>query len=166
VCKTLNRFELSCDSHFQHGFTACVCILKVNTLVWANQDSYFETANACSKRMLKTIVATQLDSIHISLLLTTSPANHHGQTKEWSDYQFFAWTFSSKRILVVIKFWWKNLLLIAQSLTFESNRWPLTRRQSYKRNLVLKMTKLFLNFLMAHYLNLDYSTVLLKSNLW
>jgi len=30
------------------------------TLVWANQRNYFENSTACSKRTLKTCVATQL----------------------------------------------------------------------------------------------------------
>jgi len=37
------------------------------------------------------------------------------------------------------------------------------RRQSYKRNSVLKKSKLVLNFLKVHYLYLDYTTVLLWS---
>jgi len=35
-------------------------VLKVITLVWANQSNYFKNANACSNRTLKTTVATQL----------------------------------------------------------------------------------------------------------
>jgi len=52
--------KLSCDSRFQRAFTACCCIFKVITLVWANQGNYFENTNACSKHTLKTTVATQL----------------------------------------------------------------------------------------------------------
>jgi len=40
--------KLSCDSRFQRAFTACCCVFKVIMLVWANQDNYFENANACS----------------------------------------------------------------------------------------------------------------------
>ncbi len=54
------NLKLSCDSRFQHAFTACNCVLKVITLVDSNQRNYFENAIACSKRMLKTAVATQL----------------------------------------------------------------------------------------------------------
>jgi len=53
--------KLSCDSHFQRAFTACVCIFKVITLVGANQGNYVENATACSKRTLKTTVVTQLN---------------------------------------------------------------------------------------------------------
>jgi len=39
----LKEFQkLRCDSRFQHAFTACSCIFKVITLVWANQRNYFE----------------------------------------------------------------------------------------------------------------------------
>jgi len=52
--------KLSCDSRFQRAFTACVCAFKVITLISSNQRNFFENANACSKRILKTTVATQL----------------------------------------------------------------------------------------------------------
>jgi len=51
--------KLSYDSRFQRAFIACVCIFKVTTRLWTNQDNYFENATACSKRTLKTTVATQ-----------------------------------------------------------------------------------------------------------
>jgi len=35
------NLKLSCDSRFQRAFTACVCVFKVITLVWANQGNYF-----------------------------------------------------------------------------------------------------------------------------
>jgi len=53
-------FKLRCDGRFQRAFIACCCIFKVITLVWANQDNFFENANTYSKRTLKTTVATQL----------------------------------------------------------------------------------------------------------
>jgi len=37
--------KLRCDTRFQRAFTACSCIFKVITLVWANQHNLFE--NAC-----------------------------------------------------------------------------------------------------------------------
>jgi len=52
--------KLRCDTRFQHAFTACRCVFRVFTLFWANQRNYFENATACSKRTLKTTVATQL----------------------------------------------------------------------------------------------------------
>ncbi len=33
--------KLSCDTRFQHAFTACTCVFKVITLVRANQNNYF-----------------------------------------------------------------------------------------------------------------------------
>jgi len=56
-----NSIKLSCDSRFQCAFTACVCVFKEITLVGSSQRNYFENAAACSKRTLKTIVATQLN---------------------------------------------------------------------------------------------------------
>jgi len=53
-------FKLRCDERFTHAFTAWSCFFKVITLVWDNQGNYFENAIACSKRTLKTTVATQL----------------------------------------------------------------------------------------------------------
>ncbi len=52
--------KLSCDSRFQRAFTAYSYVFKVITLVGSNQGNYFENAIACSKRTLKTHVATQL----------------------------------------------------------------------------------------------------------
>ncbi len=52
--------KLRCDSRFQGAFTTCSCVFKVITLVWANQRNYLENATTCSKRIRKTLVATQL----------------------------------------------------------------------------------------------------------
>ncbi len=54
------KLKLSCDSRFQRAFTACVFVFEVITLVWTNQGNFFENATACSNRMRKTLVATQL----------------------------------------------------------------------------------------------------------
>ncbi len=54
------NLKLLCNSRFQRAFTACSCIFKVITLIGSNQGNYFENATACSKRTLKTTVATQL----------------------------------------------------------------------------------------------------------
>ncbi len=58
----LTSFKLSCNCHFQRAFTACSCVFKEITLIGSNQGNYFENATACSKRTLKTTVATQLYS--------------------------------------------------------------------------------------------------------
>jgi len=52
--------KLSCDSRFQRAFTACSCVFKVITLVLANQRNLFDNTTTCSKRIRKTLVATQL----------------------------------------------------------------------------------------------------------
>ncbi len=52
--------KLRCDERFKHAFTACGSVFKVITLVCSNQGNDFENATACSKRMLKTTVATHL----------------------------------------------------------------------------------------------------------
>ncbi len=57
---SIRSLKLSCDCRFQHAFTACSCVLKVISFVWANQGNFFENANKCRKRMRKTLVATQL----------------------------------------------------------------------------------------------------------
>ncbi len=56
----LQTLKLCCDTRFQHAFSACGCVFKVNILVSANQRNFFENATTCSKRMHKTLVATQL----------------------------------------------------------------------------------------------------------
>jgi len=33
------HFKLRCDERFTHAFTACGCVFKVITLVWANQGA-------------------------------------------------------------------------------------------------------------------------------
>ena len=55
-----------CHTRFQRAFTACCCVFKVITLVGSNQGNYFENANACSKRTLKTRVATRLKIIGLN----------------------------------------------------------------------------------------------------
>jgi hypothetical protein len=45
----------------QHAFTARGCIFKEITLVGSNQRNYLENATSCSKRSMKTRVATQLN---------------------------------------------------------------------------------------------------------
>ncbi len=52
--------KLRCDERFTHAFTACSCVFKGITLVSSIQGNYFQNATACSKRTLKTTVATQL----------------------------------------------------------------------------------------------------------
>jgi len=59
-------FNLRYDSRFQHASTACSCVFKEITLVWANQGTYFKNETACSKRTLKTTVATQLKRLMIN----------------------------------------------------------------------------------------------------
>jgi len=46
----------------ENGFELikCSCVFKEITLVDSNQGNYIENATACSKRTLKTRVATQL----------------------------------------------------------------------------------------------------------
>ncbi len=63
--KDLNKFcqvKLRCEERFTHAFNACGCVFKEITLVGSNHDNCFENATACSKRTLKTTVATQLYS--------------------------------------------------------------------------------------------------------
>ncbi len=57
--------KLRCDERF----TACDCVFKEITLVDSNQRNYFENATACSKRTLKTIVATQLKAVVFNVRL-------------------------------------------------------------------------------------------------
>jgi len=58
-------YKLRCDEHFMHAFTACACVFKEITLVDSNQCNYFENVTECSKRTLKTTVATQLKELVI-----------------------------------------------------------------------------------------------------
>jgi len=52
--------RLRCDKRFQRAFTAHGCVFKVITFVGSNQGNFFDNTIACSKRTLKTTVATQL----------------------------------------------------------------------------------------------------------
>jgi len=52
---------MRCDKRFTHAFTACGCVFKEIKLVGSNQGNFLENATACSKRTLKTTVATQLN---------------------------------------------------------------------------------------------------------
>ena len=49
-----------CHTRFQRAFTTRYCVFKEITLIASNQRHYFENANECSKRTLKTLVATRL----------------------------------------------------------------------------------------------------------
>jgi len=55
--------KLSCDSRFRCAFIVCVCVFKVITMVGSSQCNYIENTNVCSKRMLKTTVATLLKAL-------------------------------------------------------------------------------------------------------
>ena len=55
-------------TRFQRVFTACCCVFKVITLLWSNLRNYFENAKACSKRTLKTRVATRLYGLQVKIL--------------------------------------------------------------------------------------------------
>ncbi len=65
---TLDKRLLSISSKaaLRHAFSACGCVFKEITLVWANQRNFFENATACnnatacSKRTPKARYATQL----------------------------------------------------------------------------------------------------------
>jgi len=50
--------------------TACGCVFKEITLVGSNQGNFLENATACSKRMRKTTVATQLKLQLLTIKLT------------------------------------------------------------------------------------------------
>jgi len=84
-CTYIWCIKLSCDSRFQRAFTPCSCVFKVITLVWANQGNYFENATACSKRTLKTTVATQLKSP----LLNRCSEEHKSIFKSYYLLKFF-----------------------------------------------------------------------------
>jgi len=71
VTRSSNDIKLSCDIRFQRAFTACSCIFKVIALVWANQRNFFENATTCSKRMRKTLVATQLITCEVLKVLVS-----------------------------------------------------------------------------------------------
>jgi len=59
--------KLSCDSRFQHAFTECNWVFKVITMADSNKGNYFENGTACSKRTVKTTVATQLNNLRMFL---------------------------------------------------------------------------------------------------
>jgi hypothetical protein len=61
--------KLCCEERFTHALTAFGCVFKEITLVGSNQGNFFENATACSKRMMKTTVATQLYMLKLYTLL-------------------------------------------------------------------------------------------------
>ncbi len=82
--------KLSCYSRFQHAFTACSCVFKVLMLVSSNQGNYFENALACSKRTLKTRVATQLYIWRLN-----AKTSLYLKTMHWLNYCQLLWLFST-----------------------------------------------------------------------
>jgi len=63
--------KLRCDERFTHAFTACGCVFKEIALVGSNQGNFFENATNCSKRKLKTTVATQLKLFNLNDIVKT-----------------------------------------------------------------------------------------------
>ena len=58
--RSKRAFKGCCHTRFQHTFTAWCCDFEEITYVDSNQRNYCENPNACSKRTLKTRVATRL----------------------------------------------------------------------------------------------------------
>jgi hypothetical protein len=90
-------FKLCCDKRFTHAFTACGWVFKEITLVGSNY--YFENATACSKRTLKTTVATQLylplcilialstcQILQLQVMLFSKTTKKKIQRKKWFDF--------------------------------------------------------------------------------
>ncbi len=83
--KRLMTLKLRCDERFTHAFTACSCVFKEITLVGLNQGNYFENENACSKRTLKTTVATQLNSSLLQEAFNTT--TYHNLSQVFPRYK-------------------------------------------------------------------------------
>ena len=66
---------------FQRALTACCCIFKEITMVGSNQHNYLENANACSKRKLKTHVATWLYCLIVLCLFCDNYSFHFSLCK-------------------------------------------------------------------------------------
>jgi len=62
------EFKAALRQSFSALFTACSCVFKVITLIGSNQGNFFENATTCSKRMRKTLVATQLKELVLKML--------------------------------------------------------------------------------------------------
>ncbi len=106
--------KLRCDERFTHVFTACVCGFKVIALVWANQGNYFENATACSKRTMKTTVATQLKAV----------LQHFLRFHNISQLSLFSY---------FLLFYPRSLILSLQSLCFISLHFShYTKRNNFK----------------------------------
>ncbi len=89
----LLNLKLRCNERFTHEFTACGCVFKEITLVGSNQGNYFENVIACSKRTLKTTVATQLVQFFYSSFLfyyqqstTSQPSRSHSLLAQWYNF--------------------------------------------------------------------------------
>jgi hypothetical protein len=84
------RLKLHCDERFTHAFSVCDCVFKEIMLVDSNQGNNLENTSACSKRICKTLVATQLyvifnprsNLIKPSLSKTIEPRSF---TRTWHD---------------------------------------------------------------------------------
>jgi len=94
----------------QRAFTACSCVFKEITLVWANQGNYFENATACSKRTLKTTVATQLKPNYIKS--NEAKWNHSGigNGLHWKNlkHRLESWIEWNALMIDVIKFTFRH----------------------------------------------------------
>ena len=54
------KLKARCHTRFQRAFTACCFVFEETNLDSSNQRNYFNNANLCSKRTMKTRVATRL----------------------------------------------------------------------------------------------------------
>ncbi len=86
--------KLRCDERFTHAFTAYGCVFKEITLVGSNQGNYFENATACSKRMRKTTVATQLQCCAVTDYKNISDLFPRFNTKERKNIEKGSASFS------------------------------------------------------------------------
>jgi len=124
-------FQLSCHSRFQHAFTACICVFKVITLVGLSQSNYFANTTTCSKRMLKTTVATQINSKQCSGTLVLwvkvgfNQSNYFENTTAFSKRMLKMISIISKVLKVMTSHWWEKIDTSVQvQRKFSFTKWP------------------------------------------
>ncbi len=111
----------------RQSFSTCVYCMQLRfqkkiTLVWANQSNFFENATTCSKRMRKTLVATQLNSTQLQFIVDIVKALIH--TRRFGT-QYCDKILRHRFLLTNQGKLWKNIPWFIKDLTLaDRDRWP------------------------------------------
>ena len=104
----------SCISRFQRAFTAYVYVFKEMTLVSSIQRYFFDNATACSKRTLKTRVATSLNTHNTFFFRSETPSPVLPDEVQHELPLMYNWTEVERYDSTDLRLWLRGLRPYAQ----------------------------------------------------